>query len=209
MLHLLHNSCRGLRRDLPGGTCLGPARLTTGAGDNQKYGFFPDGDGYRIRVKSSMMCVEAEGPANGNVFRQMHCDAGAPRQRFRASCHSLPGFVFHSHQDVSAAGSSISCGSIGTSSMASLVSACYDSAQCVGLSVYQDEGQPTAYCLKQASSPFTNQSATYMREGCLGTHVRSECSATWQLSTGQSGVCVLGDVEVVGEGAAPRHLRAQ
>ena len=54
------------------------------AGDNQKFAFFPDGDGYHIRIKSSMLCMEVDGPNSGNIYQEMQCD-GSARQRFRTA----------------------------------------------------------------------------------------------------------------------------
>ena len=53
-------------------------------GDNQLFGFTPFEDGYRMRPKSSRMCIDVDGhkPDNGAQLHQWEC-LNAPNQKYK------------------------------------------------------------------------------------------------------------------------------
>ena len=61
------------------------------SGDNQLFGFTPYEDGFRMRPKSSHMCIDVEGNKadNGVRLQQWECLNAVPNQKFKLTAGRL------------------------------------------------------------------------------------------------------------------------
>ena len=90
----------------------------------------------------------------------------------RAGCSAPSGYSLATGMDV--VGNDIACTPLGTNSTADLARVCQTTSGCVAFNVFQPAGGVPTYCLKNARTPLSDQSMTWMKGACQGIYTGAQ-----------------------------------
>ena len=77
-------------------------------------------------------------------------------------------------------GNDITCTPLGTSSPGDVAKLCQSTSGCVAFNIFLATDGAIKYCLKNARSPLSDLSTTYMKGTCQGFYTGAQCGAAQQ-----------------------------